>query len=152
MGVLVVFQGTNGVDITEAGKDVAMQIAAMNPVAVDKDGVDPATIEREIEIAKDGRAALDLLDLKWKEKKNFPSIIFLDIKMPRMDGWEFLNEYQQMNKIWQSKSVVIIFTIAFNPDNLAKAMSYQFVKGFKSKYLDKEGLDQILVEHFNDYL
>lgn len=53
MGVLVVFEGANGVDITEAGKDVAMQIAAMNPVAVDKDGVDPATIEREIEIAKD---------------------------------------------------------------------------------------------------
>ncbi|WP_316735250.1 translation elongation factor Ts [Pedobacter aquatilis] len=53
MGVLVVFQGANGTDITEAGKDVAMQIAAMSPVAVDKDGVDPATIEREIEIAKD---------------------------------------------------------------------------------------------------
>jgi len=53
MGVLVVFEGANGTDITEAGKDVAMQIAAMNPVAVDKDGVDPATIEREIEIAKD---------------------------------------------------------------------------------------------------
>ena len=53
MGVLVVFQGANGVDITDAGKDVAMQIAAMSPVAVDKDGVDPATIEREIEIAKD---------------------------------------------------------------------------------------------------
>jgi elongation factor Ts len=53
MGVLVVFQGANGADITDAGKDVAMQIAAMNPVAVDKDGVDPATIEREIEIAKD---------------------------------------------------------------------------------------------------
>ena len=53
MGVLVVFEGANGADITEAGKDVAMQIAAMNPVAVDKDGVDPATIQREIEIAKD---------------------------------------------------------------------------------------------------
>ncbi|MGV3546589.1 MAG: translation elongation factor Ts [Pedobacter sp.] len=53
MGVLVVFEGANGADITEAGKDVAMQIAAMNPIAVDKDGVDPATIEREIEIAKD---------------------------------------------------------------------------------------------------
>ncbi|WP_231458900.1 MULTISPECIES: translation elongation factor Ts [unclassified Pedobacter] len=53
MGVLVVFEGANGADITDAGKDVAMQIAAMNPVAVDKDGVDPATIEREIEIAKD---------------------------------------------------------------------------------------------------
>lgn len=37
----------------EAGKDVAMQIAAMNPIAVDKDGVDTKTIERELEIAKE---------------------------------------------------------------------------------------------------
>ncbi|MEO8885012.1 MAG: translation elongation factor Ts [Mucilaginibacter sp.] len=37
----------------EAGKDVAMQIAAMNPVAIDKDGVDSTVIERELEIAKD---------------------------------------------------------------------------------------------------
>lgn len=37
----------------EAGKDVAMQIAAMNPVAVDKGDVDSKTIERELEIAKE---------------------------------------------------------------------------------------------------
>ncbi|MGN6178157.1 MAG: translation elongation factor Ts [Mucilaginibacter sp.] len=37
----------------EAGKDVAMQIAAMSPIAIDKDGVDASTIERELEIAKD---------------------------------------------------------------------------------------------------
>ncbi|UKJ07520.1 translation elongation factor Ts [Solitalea lacus] len=53
MGVLVVFAGAAGTDITEAGKDVAMQIAAMSPIAVDKDGVDASTIERELEIAKD---------------------------------------------------------------------------------------------------
>jgi elongation factor Ts len=39
--------------IDEAGKDVAMQIAAMNPIAVDKDGVDASVITRELEIAKD---------------------------------------------------------------------------------------------------
>ena len=39
--------------VEEAGKDVAMQIAAMNPVAIDKDGVDSNTIERELEIAKE---------------------------------------------------------------------------------------------------
>ena len=53
MGVLVVFEGANGADITEAGKDVAMQIAAMNPVAIDKDDVDVRTLEREIEIGKE---------------------------------------------------------------------------------------------------
>ncbi|MEQ8627955.1 translation elongation factor Ts [Ekhidna sp.] len=53
LGVLVALKNVNGADVEEAGKDVAMQIAAMNPVAVDKDGVDPAIVEKEIEIGKD---------------------------------------------------------------------------------------------------
>ncbi|PIQ22599.1 MAG: elongation factor Ts [Cytophagales bacterium CG18_big_fil_WC_8_21_14_2_50_42_9] len=53
LGVLVGLVNTNGTDVTEVGKDVAMQIAAMKPIALDKDGVDAATIEREIEIGKE---------------------------------------------------------------------------------------------------
>jgi len=46
-------KNTGGVDVKDAGRDVAMQIAAMNPVAVDKDGVDSSVIEKEIEIGKE---------------------------------------------------------------------------------------------------
>ncbi len=53
LGVLVALKGVNGADVSEVGRDVAMQIAAMKPVAVDKDGVDPSLIEREIEIGKE---------------------------------------------------------------------------------------------------
>ncbi len=53
LGVLVALKNVNGTDVTEAGKDVAMQIAAMNPVAVDKDGVDSSIVEKEVEIGKD---------------------------------------------------------------------------------------------------
>jgi elongation factor Ts len=53
LGVLVALTNTNGSAVEEAGKDVAMQIAAMNPVAVDKDGVDASLVEREIEVGKD---------------------------------------------------------------------------------------------------
>jgi len=52
LGVLVALSASVG-GADEAGKDVAMQIAAMNPIAVDKDGVDATTIERELEIAKE---------------------------------------------------------------------------------------------------
>ena len=52
LGVLVALSA-DAAGAEEAGKDVAMQIAAMNPVAIDKDGVDSKTIERELEIAKD---------------------------------------------------------------------------------------------------
>ncbi len=52
LGVLVVLKGVNGKDVTDAGKDVGMQIAAMNPVAVDDKSVDKSVIEKELEIAK----------------------------------------------------------------------------------------------------
>ena len=52
LGVLVSLKGVNGKDVTEAGKDVGMQIAAMNPVAVDEKSIDPAIIAKELEIAK----------------------------------------------------------------------------------------------------
>lgn len=52
LGVLVALSA-DGAGVEEAGKDVAMQIAAMNPVAIDKGDVDARTIERELEIAKE---------------------------------------------------------------------------------------------------
>ena len=52
LGVLVCLS-QDGENVEEAGKDVAMQIAAMNPLAIDKDGIDQAVIDRELEIAKE---------------------------------------------------------------------------------------------------
>ncbi|MGM0547001.1 MAG: translation elongation factor Ts [Bacteroidota bacterium] len=51
LGVLVEFEGD--VEDPEVGKDVAMQIAAMNPLAVTRDGVDSSVVEKELEIAKE---------------------------------------------------------------------------------------------------
>jgi elongation factor Ts len=53
LGVLVGLKGANGSDVSVAGKDVAMQIAAMSPVGVDKDDVDPSIVAREIEIGRE---------------------------------------------------------------------------------------------------
>jgi len=52
LGVLVGLDNVGG-DAEEAGRDVGMQIAAMKPVALDKDGVDQSTIDRELEIGRD---------------------------------------------------------------------------------------------------
>jgi elongation factor Ts len=52
LGVLVLLKGTSGKDVTDAGKDVGMQIAAMNPLAVDEKSISQAIIDKELEIAK----------------------------------------------------------------------------------------------------
>jgi elongation factor Ts len=53
LATLVGLSSGTATDIVEAGRQVAMQVAAMNPIAIDKDGVDARTIEREIEVGKD---------------------------------------------------------------------------------------------------
>jgi len=53
LGVLVSLANANGADVNVAGKDVAMQIAAMRPVAVGKDSVDQKTIDHELEIGRE---------------------------------------------------------------------------------------------------
>jgi elongation factor Ts len=53
LGVLVSLKGTNGTDVADAGRDVAMQIAAMSPVAVDKNDVDATIVERELKIGRE---------------------------------------------------------------------------------------------------
>ena len=53
LSVLVALKGTEGTDVAAAGRDVAMQIAAMRPVAVDKDGVDTAIVEKELKIGRE---------------------------------------------------------------------------------------------------
>jgi elongation factor Ts len=54
LGVLVGFGGVQaGTDLAEVGRDVAMQIAAMKPVALDKADVSAEVVEKEIEIGKD---------------------------------------------------------------------------------------------------
>ena len=50
---IVSFENTGGADVSEVGRDVAMQIVAMKPVALNKEGVDEATIQKEIEIGKE---------------------------------------------------------------------------------------------------
>jgi elongation factor Ts len=52
LGVLVSLKGVNGKDIADAGRDVGMQIAAMNPVGIDENSVDQEVINKELEIAK----------------------------------------------------------------------------------------------------
>ena len=48
-----------------------------------------------VEVASSAKEGLDYLKNAEKERKTIPDFIFLDINMPAMDGWEFLNYYEQ---------------------------------------------------------
>ena len=77
-----------------------------------------------------------------------PDIIFLDINMPRMNGWEFMAEYEHLPKEVKGNLIVIMLTTSQNPDDIEKAYAIEGVKKFLTKPLKSEDLDSIISELF----
>ena len=78
----------------------------------------------------------------------FPEIIFLDINMPMMDGWEFLNEYSRVLDNATNRPVIVMLTSSINPQDIKQARKFGQVSDFKSKPLTLETIQAILNKHF----
>lgn len=94
--------------------------------------------------------ALEYLRSKVEGEYPHPELIFLDINMPGMDGWDFLNEYQNIEKIQQAKKVVIMLTTSLDPKDREKAKTINEISEFKSKPLSSKILRQVLKSNFPD--
>jgi CheY-like chemotaxis protein len=102
-----------------------------------------------IDIARNGIEALEYLQ---KENCIPPDIIFLDLNMPKMNGWEFLEKYKHLSKEQKAKALIIILTTSANPEHIEKAKEIEDVTGFETKPLTKEMLTEILQEHFQNHI
>ena len=108
-----------------------------------------------IEIVNSGEQALRYLgNNKGKTDKSNryprPDLIFLDVNMPAMNGWEFLKEYNDLEDEQKGNIVIIMLTTSFNPDDKSKAKETPHVTGFENKPLTDKKLAALLMKHFPD--
>lgn len=106
-----------------------------------------SSFTEEIVTAKNGQEALDYYDnLKVENDLCCPELVFLDLNMPVMGGWEFLdnfteNKYEQFNQ----KTKVIVLSSTIDPNDIEKSKKYSMVIDFMSKPVTKEMLEDLKV-------
>lgn len=106
-----------------------------------------------IKVMQSAREALDYLNqasLPAPLNAGYPKpeLIFLDINMPAMDGWEFLEYYEAMPQEHKSSVIVIMLTTSFNPEDELKARKIPSISDFRNKPLSADLLKDILKKYF----
>ena len=95
---------------------------------------------------------LEALDFLRKENQVIPELIFLDINMPKMNGWDFLAQYKHLNPIQKARITIMMLTTSANPADIKRAEEIEDVTGYRCKPLSVEVLNDILEKYFPEYI
>jgi len=106
-------------------------------------------IANEIKVATNGLEALDLIKRNRKEGENCPNLIFLDLNMPLMDGFQFLETFSQLEDCIITPRIVVVTTSTNNKD-LDRLQHYSFISGYINKPMTTEKLQRVLDEVYSD--
>lgn len=124
----------------------------INLLVIDDDDINIFIIKKIVEktglainmISKaNGQQAIDYIKETLAKPEEFPHLMLIDINMPIMNGWEFVEAYQMLS-VQQSVDMYILSSSVYEND-IEKTKSYTSVKGFTSKPLSIERLKELVL-------
>jgi CheY-like chemotaxis protein len=91
---------------------------------------------------ENGKIAIDFLT-SIKDTGPVPKIIFLDINMPVMNGWDFLEEFEKVQGEFSELPRIYLLSSTVDPEDYKKAKNFSLVEDFISKPLSRDALEMI---------
>lgn len=109
--------------------------------------IEAANITEHIFTHTGARSAIEFLRNIEKISKIaqdvLPDVIFLDIDMPLMDGFQFLDEFEKLTEDTKKKCKIVMLTSSINPQDVNKSKKYSYVKKYINKPLSQENLEKL---------
>jgi CheY-like chemotaxis protein len=109
--------------------------------------IEAANIADHIYIHTGARSAIEFLrnieGLEADVQKILPEVIFLDIDMPLMDGFQFLDEFEKLSDSSKNHCKIVMLTSSINPQDVNKSQKYSYVKKYINKPLSQENLENL---------
>lgn len=121
----------------------------LNQLVIEKSGY-----AEQIKTVQSGQEALEYLRHSGPPDNSnpIPDLIFLDINMPAMNGWEFLQQYRHLNDEHKGKVMIVMLTTSLFPEDKQLATELPEISGFENKPLTREKLDRIMNDFFEQSL
>jgi CheY-like chemotaxis protein len=113
---------------------------------VNQKALQHAGVASEIDIALSGQQGLDLLNAYLMGNRALPDVIFLDLNMPVMDGFTFLEAFQRIKVPGNKRISIVIVTSSSDPSDKERAKSLG-IKTFLTKPISQQDIIRALSEN-----
>ena len=111
---------------------------------INKAIISKSTRITDVVVKTSGVKALDYLKEIEGNLDDFPDIIFLDIRMPEMDGYEFIENYKALPQENKDKCRIFMLSSSINPKDLERSESYREIEKHLSKPLAHHNIEELL--------
>ena len=107
-------------------------------------------LDVNINAALNGQEALDFILGKGQNELELPCMVMLDLRMPVMDGWQFMKAYEELvPKKLKEQITIVLVTISDNQEDKDRAITNEHIADFSQKPLSDETFKKLIHKHYN---